>query len=99
MQIEESEILKLDWDEFKEEFTEAHEQGEHVAFVGPTGSGKSTAALALLEYRRRRVQGTTIVAFGTKPYDSTLKATGWKRIKTWPPPYGEKAVLFWPPYG
>lgn len=42
------------------------EQGEHVAAIGPTGSGKTTLALNLLAMRKY------VVALGTKPLDETL---------------------------
>ena len=72
--------------------------GEHVSILGPTGSGKSHLALALLEQRRY------VVALCNKTRDSTLaplvrRGGGWRRIKTWPPPVPPRfapKVVVWP---
>jgi energy-coupling factor transporter ATP-binding protein EcfA2 len=69
-------------------------QGEHVALVGPTGQGKTTLALQLLNRRRFRV----IVA--TKPADDTLSGltrAGYSIIRRWPPPNDvTERVILWP---
>ncbi len=73
-------------------------QGEHVSILGPTGSGKSVLALALLPQRRY------VVALANKTRDSTLaplvrRGGGWLRIKGWPPPVPPKLaprVVVWP---
>lgn len=52
-----------------EEFLSTHfrwYQGEHIAAIGPTGSGKTTLILALLPYRKY------VTMIGTKPKDETL---------------------------
>jgi len=71
-------------------------QGEHVALVGPTGQGKTTLALQLLDRRRYRV----IIA--TKPKDRTLdglRRRGWLRLTSWPPPNDiADSVILWPPW-
>ncbi len=71
-------------------------QGEHVAAIGPTGSGKTTLAMHLLELRQY------VVALGTKPQDATLealiKAGGYTRFEEWenvePSRYPKRIV--WP---
>jgi energy-coupling factor transporter ATP-binding protein EcfA2 len=73
-------------------------QGEHVSIFGPTGSGKSHLALALLPQRRY------VVALANKTEDDTLaplvaKGGGWTRAKKWPtsvPPRYAPRVVVWP---
>lgn len=76
-------LASLDW-----------RQGEHVALVGPTGQGKTTLALQLLERRK------WTVVLATKPKDKTLKglvSKGYVIIRKWPPPTIEtRRVVLWP---
>ena len=69
-------------------------QGEHVALIGPTGQGKTTLALQLIERRLYRV----IIA--TKPKDRTLdglRRSGYVTIPSWPPPNDTtRRVILWP---
>lgn len=83
------------WADFLERF--AWRQGEHVALVGPTGTGKTTLALAILPRRAYSV------VIGTKPKDRTLdrlqRTDGYLRIRSWPPPNADiRRVLLWPPF-
>ena len=69
-------------------------QGEHVTLIGPTGSGKTTLALAILPKR------TYKVVIATKPKDSTfaqLRENGYKRVSDWPPrnPFAT-SLVYWP---
>lgn len=69
----------IPWDQFKGDIFRWR-QGEHVALIGPTGSGKTTLSMSLLPYRRY------VVALATKPKDSTmdaLKDSGYKVISKW----------------
>lgn len=54
----------VDWEIFQKNFKWL--QGEHVGMIGPTGSGKTTLALYLLDLREY------VTVFGTKPRDDTL---------------------------
>ena len=67
------------WAEFQEWFE--WEQGEHVAIIGPTGSGKSHLSIELVQLR------SYVVAFATKPKDETmdrlLDLPGFRRYKKW----------------
>lgn len=90
-------IERVPWDEFLTRFR--WRQGEHVSFVGPTGSGKTTLAAGILHKR------AYVCALGTKPVDETLtsliKRDGYKKIKTWPPPPiigRSQRVVLWPTY-
>jgi hypothetical protein len=84
------------WDEFKRRFR--WEQGEHLTFVGPTGSGKTTLAVGLLPLR------DFVCAMATKPRDKTMdrliRESGYKKIPAWPPPpiagRSSQRVVLWP---
>lgn len=96
----------LDWEEFSYLFRNTHRLGEHVSIVGPTGSGKSVAALALCRQISARDgkdgRPARVAILAHKPKDRTVTALGWERIKSadeWPPPYGHEHVVVWPPYG
>ena len=69
-------------------------QGEHVALIGPTGVGKTTLGLQLVQRRGY------VVVLATKPKDSTLAGLGrrgWKIIRRWPPPNDQaRRVILWP---
>lgn len=56
------------------------EPGQHMALVGPTGEGKTTLALGLLELRRY------VLALDPKGMDDTLSKSGYERLPRWPPP-------------
>lgn len=72
-----SEIDVQSWDEHLE-FMRTHWQpGQHIAIVGPTGSGKSTYAVGLLKNRRY------VLGFDPKGGDSTLAGSGFERISSW----------------
>lgn len=71
---------------------------EHMAVLGPTGSGKSHFATHLLNRRVVR-SGAHAIMVATKPSDSTMQRMtrrGWKIRRSWPPEYGENQVIFWP---
>ncbi|WP_268826909.1 ATP-binding protein [Streptomyces sp. A1-5] len=72
---------------------------EHLAILGPTGSGKSFFMTHIIDQRARR-SGANAVIIATKPADSTMtrltRSGEWKMRRTWPPSYGEERVIFWP---
>lgn len=88
--------VELEWTDFLSRFD--WRQGEHVTLLGPTGTGKTTAMLQLLDRRG------FVVAIGTKPKDSTLdylkREQGYKLVPTLPaqiPPGQSTArVIVWP---
>lgn len=93
----------LHWEPFKEMFRRAHKQGEHVAIVGQTGSGKSVLGLELCKVVGSRPgkdrRPARVVVLGTKPRDDTLTALKWPIIKKWPPAYGQEHCIVWPKGG
>jgi energy-coupling factor transporter ATP-binding protein EcfA2 len=90
----------LRWDDFARFFRSKHRAGEHVAIVGPTGSGKTVLELELAKIIGSRPASdgrpSRVVIFGTKPRDRTLSALGWPVIREWPPHYGQEHVIVWP---
>jgi hypothetical protein len=75
------EIVAKSWDDFLEDFAIDWEPGQHVAMVGPTGTGKTTVLCALLDRCRSFVLG-----FDPKGGDETFAKTGFPRLTQWPPP-------------
>jgi energy-coupling factor transporter ATP-binding protein EcfA2 len=91
-------VERAPWDDFIEDFTRAHKLGDHVSIIGPTGEGKSTLGLAILE-ERKEARDSHIVIIATKPKDETLSRMGWPIITQWPPSYGQNQVILWPRFG
>jgi len=86
-------VERVPWDAFlRDVFSWA--QGEHVSLIGPTGCGKTTAALRLLPYRR------FVCAFATKRKDETmdylLDDQHYRLIDEWPPPPTIERAVLWP---
>lgn len=60
------EVPFVEWDEFIARYFR-WAQGEHVCFIGPTGSGKSVLALSLLPLRK------WVIILASKPKDRSLE--------------------------
>lgn len=95
------EPVVLSGEEFEQMFYESHKQGEHVALVGPNGSGKTAVGIRLCRIvgsrmaKDRRPMRVTVLQY--KPRDDTLKEIAdWPIIKKWPPKYGEEHCVIWP---
>lgn len=91
----------LPWDQFEEMFARSHKQGEHVAIVGPNGSGKTLLGLKLCKIIGARTakngRPSSVCVLQYKPRDDTLKEIAdWPIIKKWPPKYGEEHCVIWP---
>jgi hypothetical protein len=69
---------RLPWDVFYNQLK--WEQGEHVGLIGPTGQGKTTLLISLLNMRNY------VAVFGTKPRDKTMDAliaSGYVKFPRW----------------
>lgn len=81
------------WRKLRDLLRSSWAQGEHISLVGPTGCGKTTLSLELLDIR------SYVVAFATKPRDETfdgLRKKGYRRVPTFEPRPGEHRLLLWP---
>jgi hypothetical protein len=85
-------VGELEWDTFRKRFD--WRQGEHVSLIGPTGTGKTTLAVQLLDRRRY------VAAIGTKPTDSTLDylkgSQGYREVTELPSEGKPPRVIVWP---
>lgn len=69
----------VDWNTFIDKIF-VWDQSQHVGLIGPTGAGKTTLALHILDERQY------VTVFGTKPKDETLTALvkrGYRLMKEW----------------
>jgi hypothetical protein len=73
------EIEGKSWDKFLEDFGKDWRPGDHVAIIGPTGQGKTTVLVSLLDLRN------FVLAFDPKGGDPTLAKTKFPRLGNWPP--------------
>ena len=73
-------IVGAPWAMFFNWMRSVWEPGQHVALIGPTGEGKSTFAVRLLEQRK------WVLALDPKGEDETLALSGYERLTAWPPP-------------
>lgn len=87
------EVDRVPWPAFYGDFARSWRQGEHVAAVGPTGTGKTTLALSILPIR------TYTVILATKPKDRTLdgmRRRGWVITDRWRRRESENRIVLWP---
>lgn len=99
--------IVLDCEAFLAMFSSAYNQAEHIAIVGPTGTGKTGLGLTLCKIigARKAKDGrpSRVTVLQTKPRDDTLRAIlpekEWPVIKTWPPNYAQEHVVVWPKGG
>lgn len=95
---------KMRWEQFQEHFLDEHEQGQHIAIVGPTGKGKTTTGLEFCKLVGSRMgedrRPSRVTVLGSKPKDDTLakliQEGGWPEIRKWPPGFGEEHCVVWP---
>jgi hypothetical protein len=75
------EVQPMPWvEEFIPHFRGIWKPGEHVAVIAPTGAGKSTFCVGILQECRNFV-----LAFDPKGGDTTLRGSGFPRLPSWPP--------------
>lgn len=91
------------WDALRTDFLEKFEPGQHLAVIGPTGSGKTTFAVNILEaFFDLGASEVMLANKGRDPLLRHLESGGWARISAWPPNFEERQkrkILLWPPYG
>lgn len=73
-------VTGVPWDVFQDYFADNWTPGQHAALIGPTGEGKSTLAVGILERRRY------VLAFDAKGGDDTLSQSAYRRVASWPLP-------------
>lgn len=67
--------VRMPWGKFKRAWAETFKQGDHVTIIAPTGWGKTTLAVEIVEPR------TYVLFLATKPQDpiiTALKKHGWR---------------------
>lgn len=72
-------VVGVEWPTFLAWFASVWKQGQHVALVGPTGCGKTTAEIGLCGLRR------WVLGLDAKGGDDTLALAGWQQVDAWPP--------------
>jgi hypothetical protein len=73
-------ITGVKWSDYLRWIKEVWLPGQHMALIGPTGEGKTTYAGGVLQARKY------VLSLDAKGNDSTLSATGFRRVVEWPPP-------------
>jgi hypothetical protein len=69
---------RVGWDTFKRDIVNRMKPGEHACLIGPTGRGKSTLGMQLLQKR------PYVVVLDAKGGDETLDRSGFEVVHTWP---------------
>lgn len=98
--LRELDIERVDWQLLEPAFIDAWGRPngrfdpEHLTVYGKSGGGKSYFVAYVLR-RRHELRGSHVVIVATKRADNTLSSMGWPITDTWPPGYGESAVIYW----
>lgn len=69
---------RVPWPRFQREVISGMKSGEHVCLIGPTGRGKSTLGMHLLQNR------PYVVVLDAKGGDDTLDRSGFEVVHNWP---------------
>lgn len=75
-------IVGVSWGVFLAWLSESWDPGTHLAIIGPTGEGKTTFVVGILNLRK------WVIALDPKGEDETLAASGFTRITHLPLPGG-----------
>ena len=67
-------VVTLEWDRFLDYMRDCWEPGAHIANIGPTGEGKTTVNVGLLNTRKY------VLCLDPKGEDDTLELSGWVRV-------------------
>lgn len=82
-------VVALHWELFLRWLESNWPPGCHFALIGPTGEGKTTFAIGILNLRR------WVMALDAKGEDSTLASSGFKRVLNFPEPWFPPPFLEW----
>lgn len=99
----EHDVERIRWKVLEPAFMAKWAQGEHMAIIGPTGQGKTTLAIDLLNDRVSQRGGSCVIMASKQRDDGLMKLShnGWKIVREWPPTYEERVsrkIIFWPEY-
>lgn len=103
MAADEHNVERIKWKVLEPAFMAQWDQGQHMTIIGPTGQGKTTLAIELLDDRVEQRDGSVVI-FASKQKDeglSKLLRNGWEMVREWPPTYEQrltKKIIFWPKY-
>ena len=89
-EVDLADIRPVRWSLLRPAFLNVWEAGQHLAVLGPTGSGKTVVSIDLLEGRAER-RDAHVVVLGSKRRDAGLTELGWPIIRAWPP-YGKAST-------
>lgn len=97
------EIVRIPREDFIRDYWD-YRKGEHVTFIAPTGNGKTTLALQLLENTAH--EDLPAVVLVMKPRDETVdkfsKRVEYRKVNSWPPvkspwkPRKPDGYIVWP---
>lgn len=77
-------VTPMTWHQFRTWFRVEWKPGQHIALLGPTGSGKTTFACGIMDLRRY------VLAMDPKGGDETLAGLDLRRLTDWP---GERRMV------
>lgn len=99
-EIADTDIPRVPWETAADEFIDRWQQGQHLAVLGKTNSGKTTFVMDALK-RAIEERDAHVIALAVKARDQTLRKTHWPIVREWPPTYEQRqkrGIIFWPPY-